>query len=129
MKLLLGAAVAALLIASPAIAQTGAAPAADCGTFVGEAPAGAPDGATANRAAVDAYTQRFNTWAEAQRQVLLCKRQQAEAAQAAAQAAINEYNVDNAAVNTAITAWTAEVTDFNARPQQPRRDPRSVNNH
>jgi hypothetical protein len=127
MKLLIGAAVAAFLIASPALAQTDAAPAAaSCGA-VAPAPANAPDGATANRGAVDAYTLSFNAWAEATQAVLSCKRQRAEAARAAADAMTNEFNTENAALRTAITAWTTEVEEFNARaPARRERDPRSA---
>jgi hypothetical protein len=129
MKLLLSAAaVVALLIASPALAQTDAAPAAaSCGAAP-PAPSDQPDGASADRAAVEAYTQRFNAWAEASMQVMTCKRTRAEAARAAADALTAEYNTENGARNTAIAAWTTEVEEFNARPQarRPARDPRSA---
>ncbi len=127
MKLLLGAAVAALLMASPAMAQTNAAP-AECGT-VAPAPADQPDGATASREVVQAYTESFNAWAEATNQVLSCKRARAEAARAHADALTAEFNTENTALRTAIDSWTAEVTEFNARaPARRERDPRSVVN-
>ena len=128
MKLLLGAAVAALLVASPAAAQTDAAPAAtSCGSVTPGPPANQPDGATADRAAVEAYTVQFNTWAEANNQVLSCKRARAEEARARADALTSEFNTENTALRTAITAWTTEVEEFNARPaaRRPQRDPRS----
>lgn len=128
MKLLLSAAaVAALLIASPALAQTDAAPAAaSCGA-VAPAPDDRPDGATADRAAIEAYTERFNAWGEATNQALACKRARAEAARAQADALTNEFNTENAAVRTAIEAWTAEVAEFNARaPARRARDPRAA---
>jgi hypothetical protein len=125
MKLLLGAAVAALLLASPAMAQTDAAPAASCGALEAMPP-DQPDGATASREAVEAYTQRFNAWAEASNAVLACKRTQAEQARARADALATEFNTENSSVRDAITAWTAEVTEFNARPQRQRRDSRTA---
>jgi hypothetical protein len=117
MKLLLGAAVAALLIASPAMAQTDPAPTAaptQCGT-VEAAPTGAPDGATATREQVEAFTTRFNAWGEATRVALECKRTRAEAARAQADAWTLEFNNENGAARTAIAAWQAEVDEFNAR--------------
>jgi hypothetical protein len=125
MKLLLSAAVAALLMASPAMAQTDAAPAASCGTLE-PAPANPPDGATAAREVVEGYTQRFNAWAEASNAVLACKRTEAEQARARADALTTEFNTANSGVRDAIAAWTVEVTEFNARPQRQRRDPRAA---
>ena len=125
MKLLRGAAVAAILIASPAMAQTDATPAAaSCGA-VTPAPSDAPDGATADRAVIDAHTTRFNAWATATNQVLSCKRLQAEEARARADALTNEFNTENAALRAAVTAWTAEVEEFNARAPA-RRESSSV---
>ncbi|HJS80878.1 MAG TPA: hypothetical protein VJ748_09660 [Vitreimonas sp.] len=125
MKLLLGAAVAALLMASPAMAQTDAAP-ASCG-MVAAAPTDQPDGATASREAVEAYTQRFNAWAESTSQVLACKRARAEAARAAADQLATEFNTENASLRSTVEAWTAEVNEFNARaPARNRRSGRSV---
>lgn len=114
MKFMLGAAAAALLFATPALAQNTAAPAASCGT-VEAAPTGMPDGANANRRAVEAFTTRFNAWAEASNQVLACKRTRAEEARAQADALTNEFNTENGTIRTAIAAWTAEVEEFNAR--------------
>lgn len=124
MKVLFGAAVAALLMAAPAMAQTGAAPAAACGALA-PMPGDPPDGATASREVVEAYTQRFNAWAEASNAVLTCKRTEAEQARARADALTTEFNTENASVRDAVAAWTAEVTEFNARPQRQRRDPRT----
>lgn len=127
MKLLLGAAIAALLMASPAMAQTDPAAPATCGAAA-PSPANQPDGATASRETVEAYTLSFNTWAEATNVVLSCKRARAEAARAASDAATAEFNTENSALRTAIEAWTAEVNEFNARaPARNRgRDQRSI---
>ena len=127
MKLLLGAAVAALLVASPAAAQTDAAPAAaSCGSVTPGPPANQPDGAIADRAAVEAYTAQFNAWAEANNLVLSCKRSRAEEARARADALAGEFNTENSTLRAAIEVWTAEVAEFNARApaRRPQRDPR-----
>jgi hypothetical protein len=48
--------------------------------------------------------------------VLSCKRARAEEARARADALTNEFNTENSALRTAVTAWTTEVEEFNARP-------------
>ena len=123
MKFLLGAAaVAALSIASPAMAQTDlASTVAACGT-IEAAPSDPPDGATATREAMEAYTQRFNAWAAAGTAVMSCKRTHLEQARAALDALAAEFNTQTGARNTTIEAWTAEVAEFNARaPARPER--------
>jgi hypothetical protein len=126
MKFLQGAAVAALLIATPAMAQTEAA-SDSCGT-VAPAPANVPDGATASAADVEAYRVAFEAWFNATNPVLTCKRTQAEEAAARSAAMTSAFNAENTTVNAAITAWRTEAEEFNARaPARPRRDPRSVN--
>lgn len=130
MKVLLGAAAAAaLLFATPAMAQNTTAAPAECGA-VAPAPGDMPDGATASRGDVEAYTQNFNAWAEATNQVLACKRSRAEAARAQADAFTNEFNTENGTVRTSVAAWTAEVEEFNARgaPAQRERRTRGVTN-
>lgn len=123
MRLLLGAAVAAFLIASPAMAQTDAPP-AQCGTFT-PAPTEMPDGATATRDQVEAFTQSFNAWGESSIQVLTCKRARAEAARAAADQLMSDYNNEARMQRESIAAWQAEVEEFNARNVPARRDRRS----
>jgi hypothetical protein len=122
MKLMFGAAIVALLMATPAMAQT------DTAACMAVTPAltDLPDGATANRQAMDAATQRFNAWAEANNQALACKRDRAEAARAQADALTNEFNTENNALRAAIAAWQTEVDEFNARPQRRERDPRAA---
>jgi len=125
---MLGAAVAALLFATPAIAQETAP--ASCGA-IEAAPTGMPDGAEANIRAVNAYTERFNAWADANAAVLTCKRERADAARAHADALTTEWNTENGARRAAIAAWQVEVDEFNARNQGARRpggDPRSREN-
>lgn len=126
MKLLVGAAVAALFMATPAMAQTNGSAQSACAAL--PAPLGdMPDGATATRQQLDAFTTRFNAWAEETNGVLACRRAEAEAARARADALTVEFNTANTGLRTAITAWTAEVEEFNARaPEQRRRDPRAA---
>lgn len=131
MKVLLGAAVMALLVASPAVAQTDAdAPSTQCGAIA--PPPTLPDGATAEYAAMEAGNAAFRAWAESNRSVLECRRQEVEAAQARYQALRNEFNAGADQLNATNASWEAEVAEFNERNPQPaqqrRRDPRSVTN-
>jgi hypothetical protein len=119
MKLLSGVAVAALLFATPAFAQTTpAAPAvaAECGTFP-SAPS-APDGATASNEAMSAANTAFTQWAEAYRGVLACHRAEAEALAARSAAKTGEVNTAVTSFNTTSAAWEVEVTEYNARPNR-----------
>ena len=117
MKLVLGAAIAALLIATPAMAQTdpaatAAANATSCGAI--EPPPTLPDAATANREAMDAGNTAFNTWGQANQVVLQCRRAEVEALQARYQALRAEYNAGAEQLRNVNTAWQAEVAEFNA---------------
>lgn len=115
MKVLIGAAAAAVLLtAAPAFAQTNMSP--NCTGFE-PAPTPLPDGATAERAAVEEMNTRIQAWADARRDKLL-----------ACQADINAMSQ---ALNTALqerqattTAWNAEVTEFNARSTNSSSNPR-----
>jgi hypothetical protein len=109
MKLLIGAAAAAfVLAASPAFAQASLTP--NCTGF--EAAPTLPDGATAERAAVETANTTFTTWNEA----TLAKLRACQADVAAMTAA---FNAAEAARRAAQTGWEAEVVEFNARGGQP----------
>lgn len=105
MKVLIGAvAAAALLAASPALAQTNMSP--NCTGF-DPAPT-LPDGATAERSVVEAMNAQVEAWANARRDKLLACQADINAMAQAMQAANQE--------RTALTtAWNTEVTEFNAR--------------
>jgi hypothetical protein len=105
MKVLIGAAAAAvLLVAAPAFAQTNISP--NCTGF--EPAPTLPDGATANRAAVEAMNAQVQAWAEARRDKLL-------ACQADINAMTQAFRTANQEREALTTAWNAEVTEFNAR--------------
>ena len=105
MKVLIGAAAAAVILsAAPAFAQTNMSP--NCTGF--EAAPTLPDGATAERAAVEAMNTQVQAWADARRTKLLACQADINAMAQAMQAANQERT-------TVTTAWNAEVTEFNAR--------------
>lgn len=123
MKVLSGVAVAALLFATPAFAQTTpATPAAatECGAFP-SAPS-TPDGATASPDAMNAANTAYAAWAESYRTVLGCHRAEAEALAARSAAKTGEVNNAVTSFNTASAAWEVEVTEYNARPNARGRD-------
>jgi hypothetical protein len=124
MKLVLTAAVAVLLLATPAMAQTDpAAPAAANATSCGPLPPppSLPDGATADREAMEAGNTAFTAWAEANRTVLACRRAEVESLQARFQALRAEYNAGAEQLNATNTVWQADVTEFNERGGNRRR--------
>lgn len=103
MKVLIGAAAAAVLLtAAPAFAQNVS---PNCTGF-DPAPT-LPDGATANRAAVEAMNTQVQAWADARRTKLLACQADINAMTQAMQAANQERT-------TLTTAWNAEVAEFNA---------------
>jgi hypothetical protein len=126
MKVILGVAVAAMLFAAPALAQTTPAPAAPAAipaSSCGEAPATPtlPDGATASRRDMDAANTTYTSWAEAYRANVQCRHAEAEALQAQAAARAAEHNAAVELFNTTTTAWEADVAEYNARPGNRRR--------
>jgi len=107
MKVLIGAAAAAFaLAASPAFAQT--ALTANCSGF--EAAPTVPDGATAERAEIEAANTRVQAWAEARRVKLL-------ACQADVNAMTQAFNTAEQERRTLTGSWETEVAEFNARAQ------------
>lgn len=104
MKVLIGAAAAAVLLAAaPAFAQTNMSP--NCTGF-DPAPT-LPDGATANRAAVEAMNTQLQAWADARRDKLL-------ACQADINAMSQAFNTAQQERQATTAAWNAEVAEFNA---------------
>jgi hypothetical protein len=123
MKFLLGA-LAALIIATPAMAQTEpAAPADAAATACGatQAPPTLPDGATADNDAMHAANAAYESWAEANRAVLQCRRIEVEGLNARVAALRAEYNAGVDRMNATIAAWEADVTEYNERNQERRR--------
>ncbi len=121
MRIVLGAAVAALLIATPASAQTETGAAETACAAVAAAPS-LPDGATATYEQMEEANAAYNSWFESNRTALECRRAEVEAVQARYQSLRTAYNAGVEQVNATRTSWEAEVTEFNARsPQQQRR--------
>lgn len=123
MKLLIGAAAAALLFAGAAMAQTATPtaplPPSSCGP-VPTAPT-LPDGANATSAQMDSGNSAYNTWAQAMQANVQCRRAEAEAIRAQADARTAEYNGYAQQLNQTVSSWQAEVAEYNARGQQPNR--------
>ncbi|MBL8530592.1 MAG: hypothetical protein JNK94_02555 [Hyphomonadaceae bacterium] len=122
MKVIVGAALAAVLLATPALAQQSGSdalppPAAtQCGAMP-ETPQ-LPDGANANRAAMVQANERFTAWVTASQTYLECVRHEADAAAATYQARRDEYNTKRDTLRTAVDSWTAETAEFNSRTTQ-----------
>lgn len=124
MKILLGAAVAALLLATPAVAQDTTAPAAadatsSCAALA--APPTFPDGATAQFDDMEQGNLAYRSWAQSNRTILECRLAEVEAAQARYQALRQTYNAGAEQLRTVTTAWEADVAEFNERNQNRRR--------
>ncbi len=117
MKLLFGAAVAAMLIATPALAQTPPSSASNC-PQAGEPPT-LPDGATADRNEVEAANERYTTWAQGVSESLTCMRAEAEALHQQWQARVSAHNEAAETLRATTASWEAEVQEFNER--NPRR--------
>lgn len=112
MKVLLGATAAALLLASPALAQTG-----NTGQCTFTAAPTLADGANATREVMEAKTVEINAW--------LAARQQEEAACAAAiQALADARSASGQERQSLVQTWNGEIQEFGARPaqQSSRRD-------
>ncbi len=107
-KLALALLVAAL--ATPALAQTQGAPAPAASPRCGEMPAAPtiPDGATANRRAMNTAREAYDAWGAQAQTVLGCRRAEVEELRARTDALVNEYNAANAQM-------AAEAAEFNAR--------------
>lgn len=121
MRLVVGAALAALLFAAPAAAQTetpapapAQAQASSCAALL-PTPSNLPDGAAANRQQMTRANEQVVAWASAMHPILDCRRQEAAAAQARAQALTQQYNADANAFSASVTAWQAETEEFNTR--------------
>lgn len=112
MRLLIGAAAAALLFASPALAQTATIP-ASCAGF--EAAPATPDGAVANSREMQEGATRFDAWRAAREQKLATCQADAAALRAQLEATVAAFNAAGTERVTAVTAWNAEIEEFNAR--------------
>lgn len=122
MKLLLCASALMLATALSAAAQTTPAPAPDAQSACASLPARPtlPNGATADRAAMEAGNVAFTAWSQAYRANLECRRAEAEELHARWRASVDAFNSAASAINSANQAWEAEVAEFNDRGGPPR---------
>jgi hypothetical protein len=125
MKILLGAAMAAVLLATPAFAQTETPPAAPAAA--GQSSCGAlpavptlPDGATANREEMEAGNTAYRAWYEQYTANIQCRNAEATSLRAQYEARLAEHNAGVEGLNTANTNWTAEAAEFNGRTDRRR---------
>jgi hypothetical protein len=124
MKILLGAAACALLLAAPAFAQTPPAtpPAPVAASSCGALPAAPtlPDGATANREEMEEGNTAYRAWYEQYSANIQCRNAEATALRAQFEARFAEHNAAVETLNAANTSWTAEAEEFNARTDRRR---------
>jgi hypothetical protein len=122
MRVLIGAALAVFLSAAPAAAQTEtpALQPSRCAAFPAS-PGAAPDGATANQAAMTAYDEGFRAWAAAADAVIVCRNAELDAVRQQYEALRAAYTADAEGARAQITSWQAEVNEFNERPPSRRR--------
>lgn len=133
MKNAIAAAAAAVLLASPAFAQTptgtppttseASAPAADPGpTCSGFAAAPAlPDGASATQAQMTAGEAQYQAWGTATLAKLQTCRDEIFAMRAQLTAREQAFNATNSSLRSVTEAWQADVAEFNATRTPPRR--------
>lgn len=120
MKVVHGFAVAAVLFAAPALAQTGSAPASGSACAALAPAPTLPDGAQADYEEMESGNAAFRAWGEATRASLECRRAEVEAARARYEALRTEFNAGAEQLNSVQTGWEADVTEFNERNPRSR---------
>ncbi|GAM98826.1 hypothetical protein U91I_02462 [alpha proteobacterium U9-1i] len=131
MKVLIGAAAMAVLLSGAAFAQETTSntlgpppasfqvPASRCGEFP-TAPT-PPDGASASAAEMQAAMATFEAYNASYRQVLACRRSEAEEAQAIQQRRTQDFNGAVQSYNGVVTGWQAAAEAYNGRSRVRRR--------
>jgi hypothetical protein len=122
MRILLGAAVCALLLAAPAAAQTTpAAPVAP--SPCGELPTlpTLPDGATATREQMEAGNAAFLAWFEQYSANVRCRHDEASALRAQYDARVAEHNAAVEGLTAANESWRLQGEAWNTRGGNERR--------
>jgi septal ring factor EnvC (AmiA/AmiB activator) len=112
MKVLIGAAAAALLLATPALAQTPQAAGA-CGSF-----AAAPsliDGANANRDQMTSKNEEVTAWATARQQQEATCQQEINTMRTQLEAMVSAFNTSGQERVTVVQNWNAEIAEFGGR--------------
>lgn len=121
MRIMVGAAVAAMMLAGVALAQTEGetaqppavvaqtqCPAAD------PAPS-PPDGATADVETVNAYNSAYQTWGEGLRAALQCRQAEIRQLDAERESLVAQHNELARVLNATTEAWRVESEEFCAR--------------
>ncbi len=114
MRLFIGAALAAFLVAAPAAAQTETARLPTRCDAMPAAPQ-TPDGANANAQAMQAAQERITAWSTAANAVIACRNAEMDAWKAQYDATGAAYRTEAEAAAALLTNWSAEVTEFNGR--------------
>jgi hypothetical protein len=121
MRVFIGAALAAFLVAAPAAAQTDAS--ARLPTRCDAMPAApeVPDGASANQQAMTAAQERITAWSTAANAVIACRNAEMDAWKAQYDATGAAYRAEAETAAALLTNWSAEINEFNERNANPRR--------
>lgn len=138
MKVLVGAAVSALLLTGAALAQTTppatpATPAAptplptQCGA-IAAAPA-IPDGGHASATQMHNVDTAYRAWATDTQAKLACRRAEIQAADAQVKAAATQFEAQSASASQVSNAYNAAITAFNNRGAQAHVDDHSSTRH
>ena len=126
-NLLLGAAAAVALFATPALAQT--APSANCTGF--EAAPALPNGAEATERQINAGNEAYQAWGQTRLNKLNACRADIDALRAQLNALEGAYNTANGELASVTQSWQASVAAYNERGQASnstgRRERGSVN--
>jgi len=131
MKLLIGAAAAALMFGTVALAQTATTTSATAGAATTTAPSApvtpsrcpaapadptVPDGATATSSTMESAAAAYRTWAQTMQDLMRCHHAEYDEAQAVVTVRREEHNAVADRLNAVSQSWTASSTTFCARP-------------
>ncbi|MEJ0060501.1 MAG: hypothetical protein WDM79_13410 [Terricaulis sp.] len=127
MKVLIGAGAALFMFAAIASAQTptpAPEPAANPNVQVAASQCPTPppnptipDGAVADGAQMEVANTVYMAWATTMQQITVCRRNEYETALATARVRRDEHNAIAEQLNTVTQSWTAESTEYCARPR------------
>jgi hypothetical protein len=124
MKVIVGAALSAFLLAGTALAQPAETPATPPAAPAGPPaqsacaavapPPTLPDGASATAQQMTAGNEAFNAWITTANTSLTCRREEAQAAIARAESLRDQFNATAQSITTTRDAWLADVNEYNA---------------
>lgn len=122
MRVLIGAGLAMLFLATAASAQTALEPPAAAAVPPSQCPAEPADpliadGATANNDAMAGSSEGYQAWVLGMQAVATCREAEFEQARATMQARAAEHNAVAEKLRTVSSAWSAQSTVFCARPR------------